>query len=935
MPPITDPAMLAEIQRQQAAAPPNPMGPTEPYYTPKPMTFPGARSVIPRMSLPPGLVNSTARQDAMLPSQASKSEADAGIAQLNLRKLRMEQGLDPETGKALANSGMVGNQAISDLSEGEQDMVKGITQGRVPVTSLAMAKNPQLYKLVQRAFQYEPGTDLTTFARRQAAFQKFMSNPNSPMVRVNQALQHLDRFAGNAKKLENAHTGFFTNPLNIDNYARASYLAMQKDPRYQAFATDRDALSTELAAAFQGSGQSALADREHWKSILSAANSPEAFDATIKEAVGLLGGRVDASNAQFKQAVGANAEFYDLMSPEARKVYQKFAPDAPMTDEGTKTLSTETKAGKLPEGYLENHAALVGKYAPGTMTVQDYMLIRKHLADEHGGWGQGLDLKDAQAVVDFYNKTGKVPRPVADDVPLEGREKANAETSSSPLGTGVANFTNAATLGAVDLVTGQEGRDKLALASEANPIASTVGEVAGSLAPMAGIERGGLAVLKKLAPGMSEKQLEALSSKYFSREAANSARKRLGVDVATNMTYGGARGASGADEGEGVEGALAGAGAGALAAGVGNVATKGLTPLLADKTISAIDKLKGVKLTTLQRLGLGKLEEAGTSIPLTHGARLSSLKSYNINDANTALKYINKKVPKGVEPGTDLNAYVDEQLSQSYNEIRPLIVGSEDGHYIDSLIALKALATTPDKKAMWSEISDALKMFSDEHGHYTGQGYKEATARLRSLVKDYSTAAERDGSVAARDMARAAEQARKQMQTLVQRQTPAVGARLKNIERGWAHKMRNEDASNRALTANEGSVYSPNNKLMAVKKFDTSVNKGSTARGKAYGQPEAEAAAKIMGGGNAPKLSLRDTGYAAVLLGAGGGASVWGGASAATVSAFIGAAAAGLYGPGVKRITQAALSGKRPTAFDNALVRRSLEDFIRHKSTGN
>lgn len=922
MPPI-DPRDLPQGWQQPGVAPAPP--PPDPYYSPKPQPFPSARP----MSLPPRVQSSDHRQDVMLPSQVGNSETELELKKLKLREERTKAGLDPDTGKPIENSGMVGPAALQGLSEGEQDIVKGITQGRVPISSLAMARNPTLYKLVQKAFQYEPGTDLTTFARRQAAFQKFMSNPNSPMVRVNQALQHLDRFATNAHELNNAHEGFFTNPFNIRNYASTTYKAVGKESNYEAFANDRDALATELAAAFQGGGQSALADRDEWRKRLSAANSPEGFDKIIKEAVGLLGGRVEASNAQFKQAVGANADFYDLMSPEARKVYQKFAPDAPEVP-GDKSISTTTKSVEIPEGYQHDHAGMLAHHTPGTLTVGQYIQMRQALDEKYAeqlgpNAKSHLDPKEVQDFVDSYNHGSKKIKIPALNVPLseEGivpgssflSEKDRAKAAASPLGTGVATTANAGTFGVIEGVMGQEGRDKLHLMEEENPKSALAGEVLGSLAPMKGLEVAGIKLLEKVAPNLTV-----------------TARRKLLGDILVNQVYGADRGFMGADDGKGIEEAIKGGESGTISALIGNAATKGLTPLLSNATSAALAKMKGVKMTTFQRLGLGKMEEGFSGVPFAHGARKKSLESFNLNFANQGLKLIGGKLPKNIESGTEVNAEINKQLNAAYNEIRPRIVGAADGTFDNAITAIQAGAKTKEKKAMYAEIKDAIDMFKNpETGHYDGQGYKAASERLRYLAKTWNN---KEGDVAAGDMARAAEQARKQMQTLVQRQTPEVGQRLKNIERAWAHSVLVEDASTRAL-ANQEGVASPAQVLTSIKKLDISARKGASARGKAFGQPYAMAAAKTLGASNVQsKLSIKETGIVLAAIGGIGTGAVATG-TAGPVAVVLGSIAAGAYGPIAKRAVQVILSGKRPTFIDNQIVRRALEDGLRHQATGN
>lgn len=929
MPPITDPMALAQIQQQQQIG----GQPPDPYYTapmPKPQPFPSA---LPPLSNRMGrktdieiksAIDTNNRQSALLPGQLDNQKLDAEAKRLQIRKDRLAQGLDPDTGKPMTgpNAGKLGEDALEGLSDGEKNIVKGITQGRVPVSSFALARNPTLMKYIQLAYQYEPGTDLTTFQRRQAAATKFLSNPNSPMVRVNQALQHLDRFYDSAHKLNNFHNGGLLNPFpQVGNLARAGAMSLNSDPRFKAFETDRDALATELAAAFQGSGQSALADREHWRDVLKAAQSPESFDAAIKEAVGLLGGRVEASQEQFKQAVGANADKFDLMSPKAREVYEKYSADTfgASAEKEDKKLDPNAKGFELPKGYQDEHAEFLVNHPPGKLTVEDYVKMRHDLDAKYlTGKGQSvLDPDQVKKLVDYYNQHGisphtKVP---TGTLPTSELEKGAIEGAISGPGVGFANAANALTLGLPELVAGEGGRSAMHHSNEEHPVWAGAGEIAGSIAPIGGGEKLAMEALTRVIP--------------------KSSRSRLAADVIANSLYQGERGFADADNGEGGSGFMKGLAAGAGGAVAGNAVTKGVTPLLSKGTQEALKALGGTDLSTFQRLGMGKVESTFSGAPGAHGAQVKALVSFNRNNAGRTLDLlpeglpgVSKKLPKGIKTGTELNDFVHTQLSNAYEAVKPKIAGSVDGGYANAIGALKVSAGKKGPKAdAFKEIETALSKFSGG-GKYTGEGYVEASEKLRAIVQDYATIAENGGRhdltpSAAREISRLAESARKQMQSQIARGDPVLGQQLKGIERAYAKKMVAEDATNRALS-NEG-VYSPDQALTSMKKLDTSANQGRSARGNAFDQPYLGAASKIMGSTVPKKLSPQAT---AIVLGAIGLGGTYGADKHPYIAGALGMMAAGAYGPGLKRIVQKALTGKRPTAVDNFLIRRAIEAGI-------
>jgi hypothetical protein len=92
-------------------------------------------------------------------------------------------------------------------------------------------------------------------------------------------------------------------------------------------------------------------------------------------------------------------------------------------------------------------------------------------------------------------------------------------------------------------------------------------------------------------------------------------------------------------------------------------------------------------------------------------------------------------------------------------------------------------------------------------------------------------------------------------------------------------------------------------------------------------QKYAEAASRIMGPSNIGKISPWQT-----LTVAGGGAI--GTASAPGLGAAFGLMLAGTYGPYVKRVTQAILTGKRPKVIDNEIMQKALMDAMAQTSQG-
>jgi hypothetical protein len=322
-------------------------------------------------------------------------------------------------------------------------------------------------------------------------------------------------------------------------------------------------------------------------------------------------------------------------------------------------------------------------------------------------------------------------------------------------------------------------------------------------------------------------------------------------------------------------------------------------------------KIPGVDLTTAQRAGLGEGEETLSALPVVHGARVKAVESFNRNNSARVLSRIGQELPKDIPVGTAMNAYVNKQLNAAYNTLRPAIKGKVDNGFNNGIAALRAQGTqTPERAALWQELESVLKRFRREDGTFDGEGYKDFSTTLRRYSEEWGQSGTPSSTVAKQDMARIAEQMRKQGQALVGRANPAAGRKLKNLEGAWAHQSRIEAAS-RGANRTERGVYAPDDYLASIERLDTSKNKGAAARGQAFDQPYAQDAREVMGGKPGKKVSIQTSGLTAFALSSLGlpGAVLAGGAGLS-------------YIPGVKRIIQAVIDGrlgKTPKAVEEAL----------------
>lgn len=595
---------------------------------------------------------------------------------------------------------------------------------------------------------------------------------------------------------------------------------------------------------------------------------------------------------------------------EGRALFPELQPEFGADD---KKLSTTEKTVSVPEGYQKAHGEFVAANQ-GKLTPEDYIAFRHKLDEEFLPARQAshLDPKEVQNYVDQVNAGQHHLKVPAINVPLSKAEQENAKIAETAFETGVPQALDALSFNAAHLAMTPEQEEANRLAREASPIATTVGDIAGSIAPIGAAEHGIMAVAKGLG-----KPIEA----------------GIKTNIGANALYQGAREFNSAEPGEGLSAAAKGVALGGVSAAGGNLAAKGLTPFLSKSTQSAIDALeptnpfahfakifgknpKGTDLTTIQRMGGGHAEEMFRSVPFSRSAQNKAVKSWNINEANNVLKDIpddivkasngavSKAVPKGVEAGNNSTAFLHDQLTNAYEVLKPKIVGSIDREFANKVVALGKSAPN---KGMWAQVKDAIKPLSANKKAYSGQDYIDTQTELRALANDLSQKWE-GGDTDARKMLKVVNSMRDQVKALVGRNTPEISSQLKAIEKGWSRKMLIQDATNRANKV--GGVYSPGQKLDAIKFNDPTPNKGASAFGRALDQDKADAARKVMGAANVPeRASAISTGLSLGGIGAGLGA---GSVLAPALAKIAAGAGIGAYTPGIKRIVQGIISARRP-----------------------
>lgn len=766
-----------------------------------------------------------------------------------------------------------------DIDQGRRaDTTLGMEEERLRIAREKAARD-------KLAAEQNGGTD-TTASQDQAAGHAIMISTN---------LRELDNITKvDPRALAPTWAEKFARGLSKDD---PDVVAWSQSPARQI--SDAALKNTLESAIWLSTG--AAAPEDQVKRIASTI-MPSMFDSREKLAYRrtLLNAYLEQARARAGPANLKVLEVLDNLEKQAPLIYgsSSSAPtEAPPADV---KLSADKQAQEVPPEYQSEYEAAMGHIPPGTLSVGKYIQLRQQL-DEKYGYPRS-DFPDADTFVKAYNEGRGSLRiqPINRELSMLGKLSASAASDPGAVGdayTGAMNFANAGGFGIPEALADRQNRTAMDLANAAHPDSAAAGDILGGLAPSVALEK-------------------ALGTRLGGASA----------DVLGNAIYGGARGATGANPEDnallaGVEGAAMGAGGSLVGRGV----AKGAKGFLDPREAAAIESLRspdnpnipGVDLTTMQRAGMSGIEESGQGFPGVANAREKAVESWNRQNSARVLDRIGKKLPDHVRTGQDANAFVNTELNAAYNAVRPRVVGSLDTSFNNAVAALRTANVAKGKvyKELWGGVENAVQQFRKPDGSYDGEGYKAASTQLRRLSEAWGQSTDAMTQVAAHDMARVAEQVRKQIQAQVGRNTPEVRGALKNLEGAWAHQARIDLASRGAAKSTRG-VYAPDEYLSAIERSDTSKGKTAISRGKGLDQGYAQDAREVLGGKPAKRASVRETAIGAASLHFGG----------AAMTALVTAAGLG-YTPGVKRVMQAMVDGKlgaTPKAVEQALGKTSV-----------
>jgi hypothetical protein len=547
-----------------------------------------------------------AQAQAQADADTRAKKAAAAKAELDLKNA--QEAYDAAHPKTKGD-GPFGPAFLQTLPPADQEIVKALADGRLPFPTSFALRSPYWQTKIQQVAQFDPTFDATNYNTRAKARASIANGPlGKSNNALNTAMGHLgtlyDQVNGTA-----SHGGFpFATTVNaVEN----EYLRRRGDKGITNFMDTASKLADELEAAYRGSNGAEAGVVRQLKN-LDPNMSYEQKIGVIQNAVDLLASKMAANLSQFNVSTGGTPT-WDMLDPHAKQVLQRIAPGAVekyfAPPQGLSRSAEEELLGNSPPEFKSAIAAAAGSGGgappggnppPGGGGPIDRTNFGGMSPITGGSGVRSAPDPAASALIDslvssntpygpairqfreqFPNATPLAPSQynaalayhskhpnettgygaATQDIPLSyGDQFANALVGSAP--GALATRANDALFGALpSALAGDKGQYFRAITSQQHPVASTLGDIAGTVAGTIGVGKG----LKAAAPLLSD--FSPAATKLLSSPGS----RNLIADTTFGGVYGGAQNPDNPVAGTlaGVSAMVAGNGIGRLVLGPG------------------------------------------------------------------------------------------------------------------------------------------------------------------------------------------------------------------------------------------------------------------------------------------------------------------------------------------------------------------------------
>ena len=214
---------------------------------------------------------------------------------------------------------LTGEDYLKTLPVGTANLIRKYANGELAVTP-QITRTPAGQQLLGAITQYDPSFDATNYQKRQQTATAFAKGKQADAIRgANQALYHMGNLYQRTEDLNNLNVlpGVLNAPINLIEEKGFG------DTRQGKYRQSAQAVASELRRVFAASGGGNLAELNKWEESFNPNAGENQQKDYIQNGVDLLRGALKSLESQYQAGMGLNKNMNDLLSPEARQVYEK------------------------------------------------------------------------------------------------------------------------------------------------------------------------------------------------------------------------------------------------------------------------------------------------------------------------------------------------------------------------------------------------------------------------------------------------------------------------------------------------------------------------------------------------------------------------------------------------------------------------------------
>jgi hypothetical protein len=293
----------------------------------------------------------TPTADAQLSAATQRRGQDitAGTAAARLAFDR-EQAKD-EPAAPVGTPGLQGQQYLSTLDKPTADQVKALAEGRLGFPVGKALQSPYWQKMITAVAQYDPTFDAVNYNARAKTRNDFVAGKSAENIKaINTAIAHMGQLNDQLTALDNSS---YPAVNSAKNWLATHVGGTDRQGKLAAADATAEGVAGEMAKVFRSTGMSEK-EIDAWREKFTGSITPAQQQGTMKSAMHMLRGRMEAIEDQYRTGMGTTAAPLRILTPEAQTIFDKLL--------GEKHGNSKGDAPAAAADHPADISALLSKY---------------------------------------------------------------------------------------------------------------------------------------------------------------------------------------------------------------------------------------------------------------------------------------------------------------------------------------------------------------------------------------------------------------------------------------------------------------------------------------------------------------------------------------------------------------------------------------------